>query len=242
MGIVLIRRRYGVWCIRKCSWDTWGVFLWNRGKLQNFSIINEARREFYSTNEDISRIYEYIKNEGPAYGLHIQESKTKIWWPKMTSQDWKNSIATFFMTKKGNLTQELPSSGQLSAPPNYIRAHFQKVFDESARHPWLPQRNEKSSDRLSFSTLVRVHLSCVAPPAQYPAGSFKNLRFPLGHDFPRGFCCNTWHPTQLPAARKVFLDSSFSTYPSLRSRYNICIVNSRSSIRRVSHWYIGSGK
>ncbi len=33
---------------------------------------------FIAPIEDISRIYEYIKNEGPAYGLHIQESKTKF--------------------------------------------------------------------------------------------------------------------------------------------------------------------
>ncbi len=29
-------------CMRKWIWDTWGVFLWNRGELQNFSILNEA--------------------------------------------------------------------------------------------------------------------------------------------------------------------------------------------------------
>ncbi len=27
--------------------------------------------------KDILKLYEYIKNEGPAYGLHIQESKRK---------------------------------------------------------------------------------------------------------------------------------------------------------------------
>ncbi len=42
MGNVLIRRRYGVWCMGKCIWDTWGVFLWNKAELQIFLITNEA--------------------------------------------------------------------------------------------------------------------------------------------------------------------------------------------------------
>ncbi len=43
MSVVLIGRRYGLFCIHKCIWDTWGVFLWNKEELKNFSIINDAK-------------------------------------------------------------------------------------------------------------------------------------------------------------------------------------------------------
>ncbi len=44
----------------------------------SFNVWMADDENFVAPIEDILRIYEYIKNEWPAYGLHIQESKTKV--------------------------------------------------------------------------------------------------------------------------------------------------------------------
>ncbi len=106
---------------------------------------------------------------------------------------------------------------------NYIREHS-KVFGESARHPLLSQRNEKSSDRLSFTA------NNCASTCQYPAGTFKTSVSSLDTILLQYM---TSHSTTCDAIS--FLDSSFSTYPSWRPLYNTCIIDSRSSIRRVCH-------
>ncbi len=43
-----------------------------------------------------------------------------------------------------------------------------------------------------YGAILEVGFDCICKMnAQYSAETFKNLRFLFGHDFPRGFCCNT---------------------------------------------------
>ncbi len=94
---------------------------------------------------------------------------------------------------------------------------------------------KNTSDRLSLTARLCIHLSGAASSTQYPTGSVKNLCVRSGHNFPRGFAAI--HNISLPylQGKKLFLDSSLSTHPSGRPRYITCIVNSRSSIGRVCH-------
>ncbi len=78
---------------------------------------------FIAPIEEISRIYECIKNEGPAYGLHIQESKTKIWWPKITSSRLKEFDCNVLHDEKGKLDAGITHlRGSFRAPrTTYVR-------------------------------------------------------------------------------------------------------------------------
>ncbi len=65
-----------------------------------------------------------IKNEGPAYGLHIQESKTNVWWPKLTPSRLKDFDCNVLHDEKGEPETGITLFGAGFGSPNYIRAHF----------------------------------------------------------------------------------------------------------------------
>ncbi len=69
-----------------------------------------------------------MKSEGPPQGLHMKETKTKVWWPTVSSDLLENFIATSSAT---GTEPGISLVGAAFGSPSHIRSHFSKFFSKT---------------------------------------------------------------------------------------------------------------
>ncbi len=86
------------------------------------------------------KIYEYIKSEGPPQGLHMKGTKTKVWWPTMSSDLLEKFDCNVLCNRDGTAAEEITLLGAAFGSPSHIRSHFSKFVSKTGKHPSIPER------------------------------------------------------------------------------------------------------
>ncbi len=124
---------------------------------------------FIARIEDALKIYNYVKTKGPSLGLHMQQEKTKVWWPNMSSHLLKHFDCKVLWDNRRNPAEGLTLFGAAFGSPSYIRMHFNSSVSKT--NHILGLLKEMKRPQLSFqlqrycaSTCRVSHLLRCTPP------------------------------------------------------------------------------
>ncbi len=122
--------------------------------------------------QDALKIYEYIKAEGPSYGLHIQQSKTKVWWPKMTSRLLNKFDCKVLQDDGGDTrTRSNPLRRGLWLSILHENSFFH-TLRKIERHSSYLTRTRQLADSLPVTKILCIILSRLTPTPLLSTGAF----------------------------------------------------------------------
>ncbi len=156
-------------------------------------------------------IYEYIKSEGPHQGLHVKVTKTKVWWPTMSSDLLQKFDCNVLCNRDGTAAEGITLLGAAFDSPSHICSYFSKFVSKtesillSLKDIDDPQMNfscsatahQSASCHTSFAALRRGFYIHPCPLwTQLPAGALQTYKASLWR------CCS---PRSSPGPKPLFL-------------------------------------